>query len=93
MEARAAVACLGAHRRSPEAGERTLVPIEDSTTGHLFPVLIRRDSSLPLSGRAYARGAVIASGATGFVPGEEPVTALQRASREGFTRSLCGLNW
>ena len=38
MEARAAVACLGAHRRSPEAGERTLVSIEDSTTGHLFPV-------------------------------------------------------
>ena len=37
MEARAAVACLGAHRRSPEAGERTLVSIEDSTTGHLFP--------------------------------------------------------
>ena len=38
MEARAAMACLGAHRRSPEAGERTLVSIEDSTTGHLFPV-------------------------------------------------------
>ena len=45
MEARAAVACLGAHRRSPEAGERTLVPIEDSTTGHLFPV--RRPSPSP----------------------------------------------
>ena len=38
MEARAAVACLGAHRRSPEAGERTLVAPKTKQAGHLFPV-------------------------------------------------------
>ena len=33
MEARAAVACLGAHRRSPEAGERTLVAPKTKQAG------------------------------------------------------------